>query len=158
MKDDEEILIILKGNCVVKKNSMKVSNTYKDKFGHLRIREQPVIWYTEAYKEWAKTAMITLYERKSQLGIRNPLDGQYNIRCVFYYDRLPSNIDIPNVLNSITDCLIGKSGLAYKNVEQSLYQVIKDDSCKYMASFDGTRVTIDYKNPRTEITITNYRG
>ena len=62
-----------------------------------------------------------------------------NIKCLFY---MPTKrrVDLTNLLEAIDDVLVH-------------YGVIVDDSDKYLAAHDGSRVLYDKENPRTEIYI-----
>lgn len=69
-----------------------------------------------------------------------PIDCKCNIKAVYYMpDR--RRVDITNLHNALHDMLVH-------------FGVIKDDNCKIVVGTDGSRVRVDKKNSRTEITIT----
>lgn len=73
-------------------------------------------------------------------GIKPVEEYPVNIKCLFY---MPTKrrVDLTNLLEAIDDVLVH-------------YGVIVDDSDKYLAAHDGSRVLYDKDKPRTEIYIT----
>jgi Holliday junction resolvase RusA-like endonuclease len=67
------------------------------------------------------------------------IDSLVNMRCLFYIDA-DRKSDASNYYEAIADILVH-------------YHVIVDDNRKIIRSWDGSRVLVDRKNPRTEITI-----
>lgn len=62
-----------------------------------------------------------------------------NLRAVFY---MPTRrrVDLVNLLQALCDILVK-------------YSVIEDDNSSIIVSFDGSRVSYDKENPRTEVWI-----
>lgn len=69
-----------------------------------------------------------------------PLAGPVNVRCLYY---MPTRrqVDLTNLLEATDDILV-KAG------------VLADDCAAVVAGHDGSRVLLDRKRPRVEITIT----
>ena len=99
---------------------------------------KPIILPSEKYKEYENMALWFIPKRGA------PIDFPVNVRCIFY---MPNNrlCDLTNHLESIDDVMV-KAGL------------LKDDNYKILASHDGSRVTVDKNNPRTEVEIIKLRG
>lgn len=95
---------------------------------------KPCILPSEKYKEYESAALWFVPKR----GV--PIDFPVNVKCIFY---MPTHrqCDLTNHLESIDDVMV-KAGL------------LKDDNYKILASHDGSRVTVDKNNPRTEVEIT----
>lgn len=68
------------------------------------------------------------------------IDYPVNIKCLYYMETL-RRVDLVNLLEATCDILVK-------------YGCLKDDDSKIVASHDGSRVLLDRKNPRVEITIT----
>ena len=68
-----------------------------------------------------------------------PLDGQYNITCLFY---MPTRrrVDLTNLLEAVDDVMV-ETGL------------LMDDHSGIIAGHDGSRVLYDNVNPRTYVAI-----
>lgn len=143
--------LTFKGRCPSKKNQTGVSSTYKDQFGNLRSRKFPLIWYSDVYKNWAKDALLQCMSyRNEHTEIEFPLTGQYNLKCIFFYDSF-MKVDMSALYESVQDILAGSSGLKYKGYEPAWYKIIFDDSTRYIASHDGCRMYLDKIKPRTEV-------
>lgn len=159
-----ELKIILPGEARVKKNSQTISYIYEDKFGKLKIRMTsdgrfaPVTYYTKAYNTWAKDAMQALMVFKSKHSdIKFPLDGKYNLCCRFF-SREDKVVDLSALYEGVQDCLIGKSGVSKDSIPGNLYQIIQDDSVRFIGSHDGSRyIYLPAEEPRTEIIITDFK-
>ena len=69
-----------------------------------------------------------------------PLAGPVNVRCLYY---MPTRrrVDLTNLLEATDDILV-RAG------------VLSDDCAAVVAGHDGSRVLLDRKRPRVEITIT----
>lgn len=68
-----------------------------------------------------------------------PIDDRINLKCI-YYKSTNVRVDLNNLLEATTDILVK-------------YGVLADDNVKIIDNFDGSRVFIDEKNPRVEVTI-----
>lgn len=151
---DINVNIVIAGTPIIKKNTSKTSMYMKDKFGRKIPRDNPVHYYTTEYKDWARNAIQTcmVYKTKHR-EIQFPITEKMNLKCLFY---MPNNrmVDLSNLFAGVHDVLAGNEKWA--NVDPSLYQIIYDDSSRYIGSVDGSRVLLDMVNPRVEIFITNY--
>lgn len=67
------------------------------------------------------------------------IDYPVNVKCVYYMENL-RRVDLVNLLESTLDCMV-KHGC------------LKDDDSKIVVSHDGSRVLLDRKDPRVEVTI-----
>jgi Holliday junction resolvase RusA-like endonuclease len=67
------------------------------------------------------------------------INCRVNIRAIFYIDADRTS-DLTNYMEALADMLVH-------------YGVIRDDNRKIIVSWDGSRVYVDRKNPRTEVTI-----
>ena len=90
----------------------------------------------------AQNSNYEQYEQDCAVFLRlpkKPIDAPVNVKCIFYREK---NIrcDLTNLLEAIDDVLVK-------------YGVLSDDNFHIIVSHDGSRVYIDKKNPRTEITI-----
>jgi hypothetical protein len=157
------LTITLPNCCICKKSSMTTSYTYKDKSGHVRIRQTPdgrftpVTYYTEAYKKWATSAIQTLVTVKQDLtnkGIIFPLTDKMNLKVLFYYNANRA-VDLNNLTQGIEDILAGHE--KWFNLDKKYYQIIQDDNVRFIASLDGTRWIYDVVNPRTVITLSDFK-
>lgn len=143
---------------IVKKNTAKMSFMYKDKkSGRLIQRPAPVHYYLEPYKKWAKNAIKACAEFINQHPEMDfPLTGQYNLKCIFYMN-VNRVVDLSALYEGPQDVLAGNAGVWKESVPSRLYQIIEDDSTRFIGSHDGSRVVLDYVNPRTEITLTEFK-
>lgn len=126
-----EVSFVIRLNPKSKKNSMQVVT--RDKHG--RTLEHPKLLQSKEYRDYERNAMWYVP------GCRQ-IDYPVTVKCIFYR-KTKHTVDLVNLLNAIDDILV-KSGL------------IKDDSYKYIASHDGSRVYFDKANPRTEVYITPF--
>lgn len=83
------------------------------------------------------------YEKDCLWQIRSPpqpLAGPVNVKCLYY---MPTRrrVDLTNLLEATDDILV-RAG------------VLADDCAAVVAGHDGSRVLLDRKRPRVEITIT----
>ena len=160
---DMEIKITLPGEVRVKKNSMTVSYIYKDKAGRLKIRMTvdgrftPITYYSKAYTEWAKNAIQTLVVFKSHnTNINFPLVDKYNLKCLFY-SKENKVVDQSALYEGVQDLLTGKAGVCKDSVPGHIYQIIQDDSIRFIGSHDGSRyIYLPAEQPRTEIILTDF--
>ena len=79
-----------------------------------------------------------------------PITDKFNLKCLFYIDR-DTRLDLSNLYEGVQDVLAGNAGVWKESVPKELYQIIEDDSIRFIGSHDGSRVILDYVNPRTEI-------
>lgn len=157
------IKIIIKGNPVVKKNTSGTSFYYKDKNGIRRLRTKkdgtviPLHFYTQVYQDWAKGAMISCYNfRTEHPEIKFPLEDKMNLKCLFFVSDPRRIRDLSNLYEGTQDVLAGKSGVELKSLPSSAYQIIADDNIRFIGSHDGSRVLPDYINPRTELILSDF--
>lgn len=71
-----------------------------------------------------------------------PLSGKVNIKCLFYM-KTRRRVDQTNLISTVDDFLVERG-------------VLEDDNSNIVKGHDGSRVYHDPKNPRTEITITQF--
>jgi Holliday junction resolvase RusA-like endonuclease len=159
-----ELKLIFPGEVRVKKNSMTVSYVYRNKLGHLKIRMDqngrftPVTYYSKAYTEWAREAIQSAIIFKSKHPeIQFPLDGQYNLKCLFYSAE-NKRVDLSNLMEGVQDCLTGNAGVFKDSIPGNLYQTLLDDSVRFIGSIDGSRYVYSPTDiPRTEIILTEFK-
>lgn len=84
------------------------------------------------YEAYAETAGWFIPKE----GISAPV----NVKCLYFMETM-RRVDLVNLLEATCDILVK-------------YGCLKDDDSKIVASHDGSRVLLDRKNPRVEITIT----
>ena len=152
-----EIKIIIPGEPYVKKNGAKHSMFYKDRNGRKVPRDIPVTYYTEPYKEWAKKAIIACgdFKTKHHQDYNFPLQGKYNLKCLFFIGK-DKKVDLTNLMEGVQDVLAGNPGVNI--ADKSYYQILEDDSIRYIGSIDGSRVIhLPGEPPRIEITITDFK-
>ena len=118
------------GNPTTKKNSQRIITTKKGKC--IPLPSKKYSEYEDIFKFYAMKAKL--------VGLN--LNGEYNIRCLYYRDTL-RRVDINNLLEATDDCLCAAN-------------VIEDDNCSIVCSHDGSRVYLDRKNPRVEIYIEEF--
>ena len=98
---------------------------------------KPFVMPSKVFKEYQQTAG---YYLKCQ-GARAVDPDRYpvNIKAVFY---MPTRrrCDLTNLLEALDDVLVN-------------YGIIADDDFTHVAAHDGSRVSYDKENPRTEIII-----
>ena len=95
---------------------------------------RPIILPSEKFKEYEQSALWFIPKR----GI--PIDIPVNVKCLFF---MPTKrlCDLTNLLEAIDDVMV-KAGL------------LADDNYRIIVSHDGSRVSVDKDNPRTEVEIT----
>lgn len=151
-----EIKITIPGEPFVKKNGARHSMFYKSKTGAKVPREHPVTYYSEPYKEWAKKAIIACgdFKTKHHSEYEFPLQGKYNLKCLFFIGK-DKKVDLSNLMEGIQDVLAGNPGIDI--ADKSYYQILEDDSVRYIGSLDGSRVIyIPGQEPRIELTLSNF--
>ena len=89
----------------------------------------------EAYQTYAEAALWQLKPPPPE-----PISTAVNVKCVYYMPTRQS-VDLLNLLGATLDLLVAA-------------RVLIDDSCKFAASHDGSRVKYDPKRPRVEKEIT----
>ncbi|RTL11274.1 MAG: hypothetical protein EKK54_08070 [Neisseriaceae bacterium] len=94
---------------------------------------KPRIIPSKQYLQYEKDAGWYLNGKKAPAGV-------LNIQAEYYMAK-NCRVDITNLHNALHDLLVK-------------YGVIVDDSFKFIGGTDGSRVRVDPKYPRTEITIT----
>lgn len=147
--------ITFPGCAIVKKNSATTSYMYKDKkSGQVKVRQSntgafaPIHYYSKAYKEWAKNAVQACIVYKSKHPeIKFPLNKQYNLKMLFYYN-VNRKVDLSALIEGVADVLAGNE--KWLNLSYD-WSIIEDDSTRFIQSYDGSRVILEYVNPRTEI-------
>ena len=94
---------------------------------------KPFIMPSKKYREYVKMAGLYIP------AMDKPLDGQYNITCLFY---MPTRrrVDLTNLLEAVDDVMV-ETGL------------LMDDHSGIIAGHDGSRVLYDNVNPRTYVAI-----
>ena len=112
------------GNPVTKKNSQRIFVNRKT--------GKPFVKPSEQYEAYAETAGWYIPKE----GINSPV----NVKCLYFMENL-RRVDLVNLLEATCDILVK-------------YGCLIDDDSKIVASHDGSRVLLDRKNPRVEITIT----
>ena len=95
---------------------------------------KPFVAQSTAYKRYEQAAGYFLNPKP-----KSPLEGLCEVVAVFY---MPTarRVDLTNLLEALDDVLVYAGVLA-------------DDNCNIIYSHDGSRVFVDRKNPRTEVTI-----
>lgn len=116
--------IIIPIEPVTKKNHSQV----------VMIKGRPIVLPSKPYQEYEKKCLEYMPL------LKEPIDYPINLECHFYKGT-HRKCDITNLLQAICDILVR-------------YGVIVDDNYSIVASVDGTFVSYDKENPRTEIYIT----
>lgn len=155
-KQPINIHIVIPGQPVVKKNTHRISVFIKDKkTGRKKVRPYPLYYYTERWKEWAGRAIIACYNFKEKHPeYIYPITDRINLKVLFYLNNLRT-VDLSALYEGIQDVLAGNAGIQSKLAPES-YQILFDDSFKYIGSHDGSRIFWDKQNPRTEVFITEF--
>ena len=118
----------LYGKPITKKNSGRI---LRGKNG------TPFVAPSAAYKRYEDECLAQIYAAGLH---RLRMDGRYNVQAVYYMpDR--RRVDLTNLLSATDDILVRGC-------------VLLDDHSGIVAGHDGSRVQIDARNPRVEITIT----
>lgn len=115
---------------ITKKNSQRI----------VTVKGRPIIIPSKQYKTYERACFPFL-----KFDGEPPLcGGPVNVKTVFY---MPTRrrVDLVNLQEAVLDILVK-------------YGVLADDNCSVVASMDGSRVTYDKENPRTEIEIGNVAG
>lgn len=148
------ITLVIPGCPIVKKNQGKTSLFFKNKkTGKLAQRDNPVHYYSKAYNEWAKVAIMRAVSLRQLLineGWELPITDRINLRCSFFFDT-DRVVDLSALYEGVQDILAGNAGVYEDSVPKELYQIIMDDSVRFIGSHDGSRFYLDYINPRTEV-------
>jgi hypothetical protein len=145
----------VKGEPVVKKNTKRIVANHKDRrTGQMIPNKKIAIYYTDAWSNWDKEAVLTLSNLITKHPeIEFPLTGKYNLQCLFYYTS-EIVVDLSNLYEGIQDVMAGKSET---NVPKRLFQIIFDDSHRFIGSHNGSGVFLDPLNPRSEFILTDYK-
>ena len=114
---------------ITKKNHGRIVNK-RTKTGKMF----PIMLPSEAYTKYEKKC--SEYMPK----LDKPIDFPINLEC-HYYMGTKRKCDITNLLQATCDILVK-------------YQVLEDDNYTIIASVNGTTVSYDKENPRTEVYIT----
>lgn len=110
---------------VTKKNSQCI---VKDRNG------RPKIIQSAAYRKYEKQC-------KPYMPHVEMIESRVNVKAVYYMpDR--RRVDLTNLHEALHDVLVH-------------YSVLADDNCRIIVSTDGSYVSVDRENPRTEVTITS---
>jgi hypothetical protein len=151
----QPITLVIPGCPIVKKNTRKTSNYRKDKNGKLIMLSNPISYYSKAYTEWGKTALVKCVDLRTKLladGWELPITDRINLKCLFFFDA-DRVVDLSNLYEGVQDLLAGNAGVYEDKVPKQYYQIIMDDSVRFIGGHDGSRFLLDYINPRTEVTI-----
>ncbi len=97
------------------------------------VKGRPMIIPSELYKQYEKDCKEHLPD------IRKTIDYPINLKCVYY---MPTRrrVDLVNLLEATCDMLVH-------------YGILQDDKSDIVYSHDGSHVSYDKDNPRTEIEI-----
>lgn len=100
----------------------------------IRVGGRPRIIQSKQYRQY-ETEAIKCIEWNGQ-----PISCPSNVEMIFY---MPTRrrVDLVNLQEAALDVLV-RAG------------VLEDDNCKIVTTMDGSRVSYDKRNPRTEIRIT----
>lgn len=122
---DPMLTYVLLGAPRTKKNSQRI---FKGRGG------QPFLVPSAAYAQYEKDCLQQICPP------RQPVTAAVNLKCVYY---MPNRrrVDLVNLIEATCDILV-KAG------------VLADDCAAVVAGHDGSRVLLDRKRPRVEITIT----
>ncbi len=97
------------------------------------VKGRPMIIPSKLYKQYENDCKYHL------LNIREMIDYPINLKCVYY---MPTRrrVDLVNLLEATCDMLVH-------------YGILRDDKSDIVYSHDGSYVSYDKNNPRTEIEI-----
>lgn len=125
----EEIQITIPFAPVSKKNHQQI----------VRIGGVPRVIQSKQYREYEKATLPHLRMIWKAFG-KAPIGEPVNVQMTFY---MPTRrkVDLVNLQEAALDVLVKG-------------EVLEDDNCKIVVTMDGSRVSYDKKNPRTEIIIT----
>ena len=119
---------VVPGNVRVKKNSLR----------RIRRGNRTLTISSAAHQAWENTAVLRMQsQRHRQPSVATW--GSVNLRALIYLDREPGLTNLDNLIASVMDAL------------QSA-EVVTDDCL--IRGFDGSRIRLDRKNPRVEISLT----
>jgi len=150
----EIIHLIIPGQPIVKKNTAKTSFTQKSRNGERKMRTTPVHYYTDAYKAWAREAVLKCSDFKnSNSQIQFPIVEKMNMKCWFFTNNL-GVVDLSALYEGVQDVLCGKAGI---NFPPEVYKIIADDNIRYIGSHDGSRVIYSPTSAYTEIWLTPFK-
>lgn len=113
------------GDPRTKKNSARI---LKSRSG------RPFVAPSKAFEDYQESCLWQLRTP------HRPISARVNVCCV-YYMATARRVDLANLIEATTDILVHA-------------KVLEDDNSRIVAGHDGSRVLIDRKNPRAEITIT----
>lgn len=109
---------------ITKKNSQQIVN----------VKGRPIIIPSKQYKQYERDALWLLnYDGDT-------IDYPVNVKAIFYM-KTRRRVDLVNLQEALLDVLVRA-------------EVIEDDNNRIVASMDGSRVSYDKENPRTEVEIT----
>ena len=105
----------------------------------IRIGGTPRIIQSKQYRDYERAAVLHLNMVYKAFGL-TPIEGPVNVQMIFY---MPTRrrVDLVNLQEAALDVLVRG-------------EVLADDNSKIVVSMDGSRVSYDKENPRTEIIIT----
>lgn len=109
---------------ITKKNSNRI----------VTIGGRPRIIASKQYKDYEAKALWLLPK------VEEPITVPVNVKCTYY---MPTRrrVDLVNLLEATCDLMV-KAGM------------LEDDNSTIVVSHDGSRVSYDKENPRTEVEIT----
>lgn len=140
----EGISFTVLGAPIVKKNNQRVAA--RGKFA--------TKYNTPAYKEWEQSAFEQLAIQKLKHRITEPISGRVNLRCYFYIP-VARRVDLSALYEGIQDVLASKDKFDKRGrLKRAGLYILEDDSWKFVAGHDGSRVRVDRERPRMEILIT----
>jgi len=147
---NELIKITIPGNAIVKKNSKKTSLYRKDKrTGRIVPLSKPVTYYSKQYNEWSKDAVQACAIAKTKHPeIEFPITTRIILKCLFFFNK-NVRVDLSNLYEGTQDIITGNCHSI--NLPKNIYQILEDDSVRFILGHDGSRFLLDYKNPRTEV-------
>ncbi len=146
---NELIKIVIPGNAITKKNSKKTSMFTKTKGGRIIPLKRPITYYSKQYNEWSKAAVqACAIARNNHHEITFPITARIILRCLFFFDK-NIRVDLSNLYEGVQDVITGSCSSV--NVPKVLYQILEDDSVRFILGHDGSRFLLDQMNPRTEV-------
>lgn len=133
MMDTNLIAFTIPFNPVTKKNHSRIATRYVK--GSPRKMILPSEQFT-AYQE-----LVLLYMKRAWSKIKQ-IDTPVNVKAV-YYMKTRGNVDLPNLHAALHDIMVKA-------------ELFLDDNCNIIFTTDGSYVTYDKANPRTEVEISYY--
>lgn len=157
--------IVIPGDCPVKKNTASHIWYRVNKATGVKLAlDQPIMYYTDFYKNWAKASVKVLIDLKRRWSITDkdnifnhlPLQGEYFV--TFWIFRSTNvRADLSNLFEAPQDLLIGRVGnFLPARIKETMFQILSDDNSKIIKNHGGSQVFYDPVNPRTEIYITPF--